>query len=326
MPSSRVIRSSASCWRARRLGWIRASRPRRRCGAHSLPHAQSGRWSWAEPLLAARTRGRDLLAVTADGDVVTAPDGSSRVVERVSTGVRALEASFANDGTALVTGRDGRARVVYRDGSVRAIPGVVGATSASLSPDGALAAVAEPDGVRLLEVESGRVLEAYPHTDAVSTAISPDNRRVLTGGRDDVVNVWSGQSGRRVHTLTDHTGRPVALAFSPDGQLRRRRERRWLRPCVADRRLGAPVHARWACACADRRRLQHRRRPRRDVERRRHGSCAHNGLGESTRRAGRQQGLGDLGGLRRPSRNLSRNVEHRRHRARLGCHLPARAR
>ena len=61
------------------------------------------------------------------------------------------------------------------------------------------------------------MLEAYPHTDAVSTAISPDNRRVLTGGRDDVVNVWSGQSGRRVHTLTDHTGRPTALAFSPDG-------------------------------------------------------------------------------------------------------------
>ena len=170
-----------------------------------------------EPLLAARTRGRDLLAVTADGDVVTAPDGSSRVVERVSTGMRAVEASFANDGTALLTGRDGRARLVDRDGSVHQIPGVVDATSASLSPDGALTAVAEPDGVRLLEAESGRVLEAYPHTDALSTAISPDNRRVLTGGRDDIVSVWSGQSGRRVHTLRDHTGRPVALAFSPDG-------------------------------------------------------------------------------------------------------------
>ena len=50
-----------------------------------------------------------------------------------------------------------------------------------------------------------------------SAAISPDNRRVLTGGADDVVRVWSGQSGRRVHTLTEQTGNAIAVAFSPDG-------------------------------------------------------------------------------------------------------------
>ena len=94
------------------------------------------------------------------------------------------------------------------------------------------------------------MLESYPHPEAMSAAISPDNRRVLTGGEDDKVNVWSGQSGRRVHTLTDHTGRPVALAFSPDG--------RYVASASTDGsgrvwrtgRLGAAVHARWAHARA----------------------------------------------------------------------------
>ena len=41
---------------------------------------------------------------------------------------------------------------------------------------------------------------------------------MLTGGADDRVRVWSGQSGRRVHTLTEQTGNAVAVAFSPDGE------------------------------------------------------------------------------------------------------------
>ncbi len=32
------------------------------------------------------------------------------------------------------------------------------------------------------------------------------------------MRVWSGQSGRRVHTLTEHAGNAVAVAFSPDGE------------------------------------------------------------------------------------------------------------
>jgi WD40 repeat protein len=32
------------------------------------------------------------------------------------------------------------------------------------------------------------------------------------------VRAWSGQSGRRVHTLTEQTGNAVAVAFSPDGE------------------------------------------------------------------------------------------------------------
>jgi len=62
------------------------------------------------------------------------------------------------------------------------------------------------------------VRERYPHPRALTTAISPDNRRVVTGAGDDTVIVWSGQSGRRINTLTDNTGNPVSLAFSRDGR------------------------------------------------------------------------------------------------------------
>ena len=169
-----------------------------------------------DPLLSAKAIGRQLVAASSQGDVVVSRAGSPQ--RRISTGVPAWDASFAEDGTAVLTGRDGLVRVVELDGSVTSIPGVGNAVSAAMSPDGSLAAVADGTGVRLVDVESGRVLETYRHPGAISAAISPDNRRVLTGGKDDMVYVWSGQSGRRVHTLNEHTGNAAALAFSPDGR------------------------------------------------------------------------------------------------------------
>jgi WD40 repeat protein len=90
--------------------------------------------------------------------------------------------------------------------------------TATISSDGTRAVVLEPGGARLVELPSGRTLQRYAHPGARSAAISPDNRRVVTGGIDDTVRVWSGQSGRRVHTLTEHAGNAVAVAFSPDGE------------------------------------------------------------------------------------------------------------
>jgi WD40 repeat protein len=110
-------------------------------------------------------------------------------------------------------------RVVTTAGNVEAIPGVRVATGGVISADGSRVAVLEPGGARLVETETGETLYTYTHPGARSAAISPDNRRVATGGVDDTVRVWSGQSGRRIHTLTEHAGNAVALAFSPDGEL-----------------------------------------------------------------------------------------------------------
>ena len=169
------------------------------------------------PLLDAVPRGDMVLAVTEEGAlVVTTTDGD--VVDTIPTGVAATDASFASDGSVLVTGRDGRVRIVRRKGGSDAIPGVTDALAASISPDGSVAVVVEADRARLVEPDSGRTLHTYRHPGVRSAAISPDKRRVLTGGADDRVRAWSGQSGRRVHTLTEQTGNAVAVAFSPDGE------------------------------------------------------------------------------------------------------------
>jgi len=170
-----------------------------------------------EPVVSAVVRGNGLLAVTADGALVVADPRSGEVLRRSETGTPAAEASFADDGTALVTSRDGQVHLVGPNGEVATIAGVSGALGAAISPDGTLSAVIERGGVRVVEVATGRVRHAYTHRGAVSAAISSNNTRVLTGGRDDTVRVWSGQSGRRVHTLTEQNGSAVAVAFSRDG-------------------------------------------------------------------------------------------------------------
>ena len=171
-----------------------------------------------QPVLNAVARGASVAAVTDDGDVVEANPATGEIVDTVATGPSARSASFARNGTALVTGRDGRVRVVRADGDVSVVPGADAASAAVISDDGSRAVVLEPGGARLVALPSGGTLFAYRHPGARSAAISADNRRVLTGGVDDTVRVWSGQSGRRIHTLTEHAGNAVAVAYSPDGE------------------------------------------------------------------------------------------------------------
>jgi WD40 repeat protein len=171
-----------------------------------------------EPLLEATMRRSRLLAVTEAGDVVVAKPGTGEVVRRISTGSPAVDASFADDGSAVVTDPGGRVRSV-RSGHVAVVPGVDQALDATSSPDGSLVLVVERNRVRLVDVETGTGLHVYPHPGARVAAISYDNRRVVTGGLDRRVVVWSGQSGRRIHSLVEHLGRPSGIAFSPDGTL-----------------------------------------------------------------------------------------------------------
>jgi WD40 repeat protein len=168
------------------------------------------------PLVAASAAGRNVVAVTESGDVVDASPATGRASRRAATGVTATEASIADDGTVLVTARNGDVRLVSRNGETRRL--ATGARAAAVSPDGTRAVVVYDRGVvRLFAVPTTGVLHTYSHPGAIAAAISPDNTRVLTGSEDDTVRVWSGRSGRRIHTLTEHAGNPAALAFSPDG-------------------------------------------------------------------------------------------------------------
>src|SRR6266481_984704 len=71
------------------------------------------------------------------------------------------------------------------------------------------------------------VLKAFPqslarltHSDAIaSIAFSPDGKRIVTGGYDHLVKVWSGVDGHLLVSLTGHTEEVLKGCFSPDGRL-----------------------------------------------------------------------------------------------------------
>jgi WD40 repeat protein len=170
-----------------------------------------------EPLQGAASRGGDVLTATADGDLVVADSRTGERGSTIATGKPTVSVSFAEDGTALLTRWDGRLRVVRPSGELSEIPGVRRARGAELSPDASLAAVLEDDAVRLIEVDTGTVRQTFPHSGAVSAAISRANRRVVTGGADETVRVWNSRTGRLIRRLSGQDGRPVAVAYSPRG-------------------------------------------------------------------------------------------------------------
>ena len=155
--------------------------------------------------------------------VVTHADGG--VVDTIPTGVAATDASFAADGTALVTGRDGRVRIVREAASSRSSRASTTRARRRSRRMGRSRSSSSPVERGSSSRTSGRTLHTYRHPGARSAAISPDNRRVLTGGADDRVRVWSGQSGRRVHTLTEHDRECGRRRVQPRRRVGRERER-----------------------------------------------------------------------------------------------------
>jgi hypothetical protein len=139
-----------------------------------------------EPLANAVARERRVLGVTADGAVVVADPRTGEVVHTTSSGEPVLDASFADDGTVLLTGRDGQVRVVRTDGEITAMPGVSAARRAAISSDATLAAVVDESGVRLIDVSTGRVRRytltytTVPHPARGPAAASTYSARLIS--------------------------------------------------------------------------------------------------------------------------------------------------
>jgi WD40 repeat protein len=172
-----------------------------------------------KPLLGAVFRGLDIVIATRDGRVVIADRDTGRKKQTYPTGTRAVHASFADDGTVVLTGSDGRVRLVRGNGRVRSLPGVLRARNAVLSPDASLVAVIDRSGVRLVDSASAHVRRTIARPSVVSAAISRDDKWLLTGGLDETVLLWSAPSGRLVRALPHQEKHALAVAFSPSGRL-----------------------------------------------------------------------------------------------------------
>lgn len=166
------------------------------------------------PLLAAASVGSRIVMAGNDGAVITSGIGSRQIVE---TGVPAVDASIADDGTVLLTGRDGRLRAVARH-RIAVVPNVEGARIADISADGTRALIGgSTTTAALVLLRSGETTVAVDHGARVTAgAISARGGLLATGGEDERVRIWS-RSGAPLHVLEGHVGPITALAFSAHG-------------------------------------------------------------------------------------------------------------
>ena len=77
--------------------------------------------------------------------------------------------------------------------------------------------------IRVWDVETGKeVRKLEGHKGIVwSVAVSPDGRRVLSGGHDMTSILWDAGTGAEIRRFRGHTDGVWCVAFLPDGRLRR---------------------------------------------------------------------------------------------------------
>jgi WD40 repeat protein len=98
-------------------------------------------------------------------------------------------------------------------------------TAVALSPDGGFLAAAQGPLVRVWDLRTGKLRFNITYPEAINgfgfrsaVAISPDSRRLATGGNDQLVKVWDAATGAQLRTLRGAQAPVSAIAYSPDGR------------------------------------------------------------------------------------------------------------
>jgi WD40 repeat protein len=92
--------------------------------------------------------------------------------------------------------------------------------SVSVSADGKRVLSCDGNTLRLWDADTGEQLRVFEgHTDGVlGAALSPDGKRVLSGGGDTTVRLWDADTGKELRQMTGHTAPVWSVAFGPEGQ------------------------------------------------------------------------------------------------------------
>jgi WD40 repeat protein len=89
----------------------------------------------------------------------------------------------------------------------------------AFSPDGRHLAFAGPDGVKLVNADTGEKESTLdnPASKVFLVTFAPDGQRLASGGRDRTVRIWNLLSRTQL-VLKGHVHPLCGLAFSPDGK------------------------------------------------------------------------------------------------------------
>ena len=183
---------------------------------------------------------KDVLAkrVGEDAGISFSADGTSLVVHGSKAAPVALDAASGKvtcvleergrpAGDATIAGayavvvRNARGYVWDRAGCrlVRSI-GDVGTTAVRVvpAPDGSRVAFLSGRIARIVAIPSGRELLRLEHPGEVtSLAFDGDGETIVTGARDRIGRVWSGNTGRLRRVLKGHRGDILDVAVDPEG-------------------------------------------------------------------------------------------------------------
>jgi WD40 repeat protein/Flp pilus assembly protein TadD len=177
--------------------------------------------------LAFDSKGRWLAAASRSGDVTILDPVSGTTLKKLSHPQMGRSVAISHDGRWLASGT-WNGKVVLWDTETWTRSKVIDESKdwidgLAFEPrNHKLLAIADRGGVAkiLSFAESQWVRDFRGHRQQVSSvAFSPDGQRLLTGGEDQSVKVWSLATGGMLANLTGHSAFVRQVAFSRDGQL-----------------------------------------------------------------------------------------------------------
>lgn len=136
-----------------------------------------------------------------------------------------LFAAFSPDGKQVITSSaDSTAKIWNLDGrerlTLKAHTDVVTAALFTHNPQANLIATCGRDRMVRLWSTNGKLIRTLAaHTQPVETiAFSPDNRYIVSAGRDSTAIIWQVSNGKPLYTLKGHKAAIMKVTYSPDGK------------------------------------------------------------------------------------------------------------
>ena len=159
------------------------------------------------------------IAVAVDNGAILVTGNRRIRLGRDPAGPQAI--SCSGDGSRIATVSEEGARVYARSGRLVARLGgheSLPPDDAAVSPDGALVAIVDLDGARVVRIGAARPVATLAGRFS-SVAFSPDGSRVAAGGSRGDVRIWTFRGATRPRPLDGHEGLVGDVEWSTDGRL-----------------------------------------------------------------------------------------------------------